>query len=259
MTAPIVHARLPTRDGPVRHGFLGRKGGVSSGLYRSLNCGLGSHDAPDAVRENRARAVSACGLAPEALCTVYQIHSARAVHVEGPWPSDAPPRADAMASATPGVVLGILTADCAPVLLADPEARVIGAVHAGWRGALDGVLEAGVEAMQRLGARSERIAAVVGPCIAQASYEVGPEFPEPFVARRAADDDLFIPARREGHHLFDLAGYVVRRLSGLGLDAVAATGHDTCGEVDRFFSYRRSCHQNEPDYGRNLSVIGLAA
>ena len=163
-----------------------------------------------------------------------------------------------MGTATPGLALAILTADCVPVLMADREAGVIGAAHAGWRGALSGVLEAAVEAMQGLGARgAAEIRAVIGPAIAAASYEVGPEFPAPFLARRPEDKDLFAPAGRDGHFLFDLTGYVARRLSGLGLAAVAATGGDTCAEADRYFSYRRSVHCGEPDYGRNISIVAL--
>ena len=254
---PISHALLDDPEGRIRHGFFGRAGGISEGLYRSLNCGYGSGDDPEAVRENRARVTAACGLSPTALCTAYQVHSAEALVVTEPWAREDAPRVDAMATATPGLALAILTADCVPVLMADREAGVIGAAHAGWRGALKGILEAAVEAMLGLGARSNEIRAVIGPAIGAASYEVGPEFPAPFLVRRPEDEDLFAPAKRDGHFLFDLTGYVARRLSGLGLAAVEATGGDTCAETGRYFSYRRSVHRGEPDYGRNISIVAL--
>jgi len=257
MIAPVAHALLEDASGRVRHGFFGREGGVSGGLYRSLNCGLGSGDDREAVAENRARAVAACGLAADALCTVYQVHSAEARAVTHPWARAEAPRADAMATATPGLALAILTADCVPVLLADAGAGVIGAAHAGWRGALGGVLEAAVEAMLGLGAEAGRIRAAIGPAIGKASYEVGPEFPAPFLARRPQDADLFAPAGADGRLLFDLAGYVARRLGALGLGGVGATGGDTCAEAERYFSYRRSLAQGEPDYGRNISIVAL--
>ena len=257
MIAPISHRLLQDPNGRIRHGFFGRGGGVSEGLYRSLNCGYGSGDDPDAVRENRARAVAACGLPAASLCTGYQVHSADALAVTASWAQDAAPRVDAMATATPGLALAILTADCVPVLLADHEAAVIGAAHAGWRGALNGVLEAALETMLGLGARARFIRAVVGPAIGAASYEVGPEFPAPFLARRPQDDDLFKPAPQGSHFFFDLAGYVERRLSSFGLAAVGATGGDTCTEAGRFFSYRRSRQRGEADYGRNISIVAL--
>ena len=182
---PISHALLDDPDGRIRHGFFGRAGGVSEGLYRSLNCGYGSGDDPVAVRENRARVTAACGLSPTALCTAYQVHSAKALAVTAPWAREDAPRVDAMATATPGLALAILTADCVPVLMADREAGVIGAAHAGWRGALSGILDAAIEAMLGLGARAGEIRAVIGPAIGSASYEVGPEFPAPFLARSA--------------------------------------------------------------------------
>ena len=257
MIEPISHALLEDPGGRIRHGFFGRSGGVSEGLYRSLNCGFGSGDDSEAVHENRTRAMNACGLSPAALCTAYQVHSAKALVVTEPWNRDDAPRVDAMATATPGLALAILTADCVPVLLADREAGVIGAAHAGWRGALNGILESAVEAMQGLGARAGETRAVIGPAIGAASYEVGPEFPAPFLARWPEDEDLFAPAKRDGHFLFDLTGYVARRLSGLGLAAVATTGGDTCAEADRYFSYRRSVYRGEPDYGRNISIVAL--
>ena len=259
MIEPISHALLEDAGGRIRHGFFGRTGGVSEGLYRSLNCGYGSGDDPEAVHENRARAMSACGLSSAALCTAYQVHSAAALVVTEPWSREGAPRVDAMATATPGLALAILTADCVPVLLADREAGVIGAAHAGWRGALNGILEAAVEAMLGLGARAGEIRAVIGPAIGAVSYEVGREFPAPFLARSAQDEDLFVQAGRDGHFLFDIVGYVARRLGTLGLAAVEATGGDTCAETGRFFSYRRSLHRGEPDYGRNISIVALGS
>jgi YfiH family protein len=262
MMEVIEHPSLAdaeTGNGAIRHGFFTRKGGVSEGLYSSLNCGLGSNDAPDAVLRNRALVTAHLGGAETVLCTAYQIHSGEAPVVARPWPADAAPRVDAMATAKPGLMLGILTADCVPVLLADPQSRVIGAIHAGWRGALDGVLEAGVAAMLRLGATAGQIRAVLGPSIASESYEVGPEFPAPFLAREPGDADLFRPAPRAPHFLFDLSGYAARRLRAQGLGAVAATGQDSFADAERFFSYRRATVRGEADYGRCVSAIALAA
>ena len=251
----IRHASL--EGGRMRHGFFTRNGGVSGGIYATLNCGYGSDDASEAVTENRAHVTRALDQAGAALCTVYQIHSAEAVTLTAPWQHGDAPKADAMATALPGVVIGVLAADCAPILLADEKAGVIGAAHAGWRGALNGIVEACVEAMVGLGAARPTIKAVVGPCIAQASYEVGPEFPAPFREADAANATFFEPAPRAGHHLFDLPGYVEARLTALGLGAVSVTGQDTCADSARFFSYRRSCHEGAPDYGRNISAIVL--
>jgi hypothetical protein len=241
----------------IRHGFFTREGGVSAGVYASLNCGFGSSDAPDAVATNRARAMAALGLAAEALTTVYQIHSPSVIEVEQPWARGAAPRADAMVTRRPGLALGILTADCAPVLFADRGARVIGAAHAGWRGALTGVLEATVTAMAKHGARPATLVAAIGPCIAQRSYEVGPEFPASFIATEPADAALFQPSARAGHFMFDLRAFVARRLGRLGIRDVHQMANDTCREADRFFSYRRACLQGEKDYGRGLSAIVL--
>ena len=242
----------------IRHGFLTRDGGVSDGLFASLNCGLGSGDDQMKVLENRRRAAAQLDRAADALVTCYQIHSAQVVTVERPWRRDDRPRADAMVTCTPGIALGILTADCAPVLLADAEGRVIGAAHAGWRGAVSGVLDQTVAAMIKLGAAPQRIAAAIGPCIAQPSYEVGPEFPAPFLAEDAANAAFFLPAARAGHFLFDLPGYVAQRLARLGVMRVARTGGDTAAEPQRFFSYRRACLRQERDYGREISAITLA-
>ena len=244
-------------DDGIRHGFFTREGGVSDGIFTSLNCGFGSNDEAAKVAENRRRAMAALGLAPDRLAICQQIHSPDVVTVEAPWRNEDRPRGDAMVTRRPGVALGVLTADCAPVLFADPEARIIGAAHAGWRGALTGVLEATVKAMEALGAVKARIRAGIGPCIAQGSYEVGPEFPAPFLAEDAAHARFFHAAPRAGHFLFDLAGYAAHRLGRLSLARIEQTGGDTAAEAERFFSYRRSCLRKEPDYGRELSAICL--
>jgi YfiH family protein len=241
----------------VRHGFFTREGGVSDGLFASLNVGFGSGDAPEKVAENRARAMAALDLEAERLATCFQIHSPEVVVVDRPWRREDSPRADAMVTRSRGVALGILTADCVPILLADPDAAVIGAAHAGWRGALTGVIDATVQTMVRLGAVPQRIRAAVGPCIAQRSYEVGPEFPAPFLAAQPGNDDFFAPARREGHFLFDLGGYVERRLGETGIASIQRAPCDTVAEASRFFSYRRTCLDGERDYGRGLSAIVL--
>jgi polyphenol oxidase len=243
----------------IRHAFFTRDGGVSEGIFASLNCGLGSGDDKDKVLENRRRAAAALDRATDELVTCYQVHSPQVAIVDRPWRREDRPRADAMVTRMPGIALGILTADCAPVLFADAEARIIGAAHAGWRGAVSGVLEATVTAMTNLGAAPKRIAATIGPCIAQPSYEVGPEFPAPFLAEDAANAAFFVAAARAGHFLFDLPGYVARRLGRLGLKRIARTGGDTAAEPDRFFSYRRSCLEKEPDYGREISAITLGS
>jgi YfiH family protein len=240
--------------GGIRHGFFTRDGGVSEGVYASLNCGFGSGDQAAAVAENRRRAMQSLELPESALVGVHQIHSADVVTVETPWPRHAAPRADAMVTRRPGICLGILTADCVPILFAEPEARVIGAAHAGWKGARGGVAEATVAAMVRLGALPSRIRAGIGPAIRQPSYEVGAEFPGHFPGGEA----FFRAAPRAGHFLFDLPGYVASRLSCLGLAAIADLGLDTAADEKRFFSYRRTCQRGEPDYGRALSAIALA-
>jgi YfiH family protein len=242
----------------VRHGFFTRQGGVSVGIYASLNCGYGSNDEPSNVTENRRRALALIGLPAEALATTYQIHSADVVEVTKPWPLEARPRVDAMVTTRPGIALGIGTADCAPVLLTDPEAGVIGAAHAGWRGAVTGVVEAVVRRMIECGAEPARMRAAVGPCIAQASYEVGPEFPQPFQQQDSDNRRFFVPSKRAGHFMFDLPGYVVSRLQRLGIGEAVFVGRDTCAEADMFFSYRRMTLAGVKDYGRGLSVIALA-
>ena len=243
--------------GGIRHGFFTRQGGVSDGIFTSLNCSFGSGDDAGKVEANRRLAMERLGSGAGRLVTCYQIHSAEAVVVETPWSREEAPRADALATRQKGVVLGILTADCVPVLFADREAGVIGAAHAGWRGALTGVLEATLAAMEGLGAAPERIEAAIGPAIAQSSYEVGPEFPAPFLAENPENAGFFIPSARAGHHLFDLPAYVERRLAQARLARVRRAPHDTAAEEERFFSYRRSCLRGEPDYGRGLSAIVL--
>lgn len=235
-----------------RHGFFTRKGGASSGIFAGLNCGLGSSDLRDAVALNRARVAEAVGVAPERLLSLHQIHSTDVV-VAGPEGWTLRPRADAAVTREPGVALGILTADCAPVLLSDPEAGVVGAAHAGWRGALDGVIEATVAAMLRLGARPGAIRAAIGPTISQRAYEVGPEFFERFRIEEAGHERFFIPGA--GDRLrFDLPGFVLLRLREAGVTA-EWTGHCTFSDPARFFSFRRTTHAGEPDYGRLISVI----
>jgi YfiH family protein len=241
--------------GGIPHGFLGRRGGVSLGVVEGLNVGWGAEDHPEAVRENRRRAVYA--VAPGArLVTLHQTHSPDALYVTEPFPDDARPRADAMVTDRPGLLLGILTADCAPVLFADREAGVIGAAHAGWKGAFSGVVEATVAEMERRGADRSRIAAAAGPCIARRSYEVDDAFLRRFV-EADAENERFFGASREGHHRFDLEGFVLSRLAEAGLSRVEALGQDTYSQPDLFFSYRRATHLAEPTYGRQISLIAL--
>ena len=252
----IAHRSLEAAH--VRHGLFTRRGGVSEGVFESLNCGVGSGDALDAVAENRRRVAAQLGVAQDRLLTPYQTHSRRAVFVEQPWAWDKAPGADAMVTDRPGLALGVLTADCAPVLLADAEAGVIGVAHAGWRGALDGVLEAAVSAMVEAGAESARIAALIGPCIGRESYEVGPEFRARFLALEPGSGELFRPAERPGHSLFDLEGFVAQRLARLGLKEIAPLSLDTFADEDRFFSYRRTVRRGGEAYGRLVSAIVLA-
>lgn len=248
---------LAALDG-VRHAFFTREGGVSTGLYASLNGGIGSDDDRARVTENRARMAAALGVAPEALLTAYQIHSAHAIIAERPWTHETRPRADAIATRVPGLAIGVSTADCGPVLLADGEARVIGAAHAGWRGALDGVTDAAIAAMERLGAARERIVAAVGPMIRQPNYEVGSDLIDRFLAADPGNDRFFRTAARSGHALFDLAGYVAARLTRAGVPRVEDLGVCTYAEPGRFFSFRRTTHRGEPDYGRHVNAIVLA-
>ncbi len=248
--APITRPRLE----PLPHGFFTRLGGVSGGLYATLNGGPGSADTPRAVAENRARIVAHLGVA--ALVSVAQVHGPEVREVTGPWEGGRP-EADAMVTSTPGVALAILTADCAPVLLADPDARVVGAAHAGWKGARAGVLEAVVAAMCRRGAEPRRIRAVVGPTISQAAYEVGPEFVETFLEEDQTNARFFAGGQGDRAQ-FDLPGYCLWRLREIGVDA-DWTGHCTYRDPARFFSYRRATHAGEPDYGRLVAAIALPA
>jgi polyphenol oxidase len=254
---PMLSSALLDGLPGVRHAFFTRKGGISTGVYESLNVGSGSNDAPDAVAENRALATAALGASPDHLLTCYQIHSGVAVTVEAAWAER--PRADAVVSRTPGLMLGALAADCAPVLLADPEARVVAAAHAGWRGALGGVVQATVEAMERLGARPGRMLAAVGPCIGPASYEVGLEFLGAFQAQAPGSERFFAAGARPDKRQFDLPGFVLDRLATAGVGRAEWVGRDTYAEPDLFFSNRRAVHRQETDYGRLLSAIMLEA
>ena len=238
----------------VAHGFFGRRGGVSEGLYAGLNCGPGSHDDKAAVTENRARVALALGMLPERLCTLYQVHSPNVVIVHEPF-DGVGPQADALVTHVPRIVLGILTADCAPVLFVDATANVIGAAHAGWKGAVGGVVENTLIAMEKLGAKRSTISAVIGPCIAQKSYEVGAEFVARFVEEE--QQQFFIPSQRDGYSMFDLPAYVALTARRAGLQRIAMLAMDTCSDPDHFFSYRRSTLRGEPDYGRHISAIAL--
>ena len=241
----------------VPHGFLGRRGGVSTGICSGLNVGLGSGDDREAIRENRRRAVEA--VAPGgALVTVHQVHSATAIPVSAPFPDERRPHADALVTDRPDLVLGILTADCTPVLLADAAAGVIGAAHAGWKGALGGVLQSTVAEMEELGADRSRIAAAVGPTIARKSYEVDEGFFRRFLSD-APENERFFSDGKPGRYQFDLEGFVVSRLASAGLSRIEALGEDTYSQPERFFSYRRATHLGEPDYGRQISLIALPA
>jgi len=239
----------------ISHAFFTREGGVSDGLFASLNCGFGSGDDPKRVCENRDRAMGYFGLAGKDLNTVCQVQSAEVAVVEQTWTTEQRPQADAVVTRRPGIALGILSADCAPVLFADAKAGVIGAAHAGWRGAKAGVLEATVDVMTRLGATPMRITAAVGPCIARESYEVGNEFLDEFIAESTYNARFFSVAPREGHFMFDLPGYTANRLAALGLGAVDSIIADTCGDEARFFSYRRATQRGETAYGLGLSTI----
>ena len=248
--------RAAALDG-LAHGFLGRRGGVATGDLEGLNVGFGSGGDRTAIERNRALAVAA--VLPDAqLATVYQVHGRDCVMADVPWSEDARPHADAMVTDRPGVLLGILTADCAPVLFADAEAGVIGAAHAGWKGALAGVTDATVQAMEDLGARRERIAAAIGPCIAQASYEVDDAFRATFLAA-SEENERFFAAGKPGHWQFDLEAYVAARLRSFGVGEVEPLGLDTYASPERFYSYRRATHRGEPQYGRQFSLIGLTA
>jgi YfiH family protein len=252
----VIEAPALTDLPKIRHAFFTRKGGVSEGIYASLNGGIGSSDSAEHVKENRRRMADAVGVAPDALISVYQVHSPDAVLVEGPWSSERP-KADAMVTNIPGLALAITTADCGPVLFADHEAGVIGAAHAGWRGAVTGVLEASLDAMERLGAARNRIVAVLGPTISQKAYEVGPEFVARFTEEAPGHEHFFRPSDKPGHAMFDLPGFIGARLKAAGVGHFTNLDLCTYSDEERFFSYRRTTHRKEPDYGRLISAIAL--
>lgn len=256
MSLPSIVAPALSREG-VAHAFFTRQGGVSQGVYATLNGGVGSRDAREAVLENRRRMARALGVADDALLVPFQYHSAVAIIADAPWDADHRPRADGVVTRRRGLALGVTGADCGVILFCDCAAQVIGAAHAGWKGALGGVLEATIAAMERIGARRERIACALGPTIAQASYEVGPEFVATF---RAADDThlrFFAPSPKAGHAMFDLPGFIGMRLEAAGVAQFENLGLDTYADEDRFYSYRRATHRGEPDYGRGVAAIAL--
>jgi hypothetical protein len=240
----------------IRHAFFTREGGVSSGIYGSLNAGIGSHDDPASVAENRHRMAEQIGIPPQHFLTVHQTHSPDVIVATKPWQDGPRPRADAIVTRTEGLAIGATAADCGPILLVDPAARVIGAAHAGWKGALTGVLESAIAAMEKLGADRGRTVAAIGPLIRQPSYEVGGEFVERFIEADAENALFFLPSVRDGHSMFDLAGYIRRRLEAAGVLMIDDIGVDTYSD-ENFFSYRRSVHRKEPDYGRHVHAIAL--
>lgn len=241
------------------HGFFTRLGGVSSGLYTSLNCGMRADDTPDNVRANRAHAASALDISPERLLIAKQVHGIKAVTVTKPWNNDSPPEADAIVTAERGIGLGILTADCVPVLFADEKARIIGAAHAGWRGALGGILESTVAAMEKLGAKAGNIQAAIGPCIAAHSYEVRDDFRPPFLERDKGSAQFFKVSPKPGHLLFNLPGYAAGRLKTLGIKVIYDVHQDTLTNETAFFSNRRAFLRSEKDFGLQLSIISIKA
>jgi YfiH family protein len=242
----------------MRHAFFTREGGVSGEIYESLNGGLGSNDDPANVLENRRRMAEQMGVEPANFISVHQVHSPDAVVATGPWPDDTRPRADAIVTRTEGIAIGVTAADCGPILFADAGARVIGAAHAGWKGALTGVVESTIEAMEKLGADRGGIVAAIGPLIRQHSYEVGGEFVERFLDADGDNKSFFIPSVRSGHAMFDLAGFIRMRLENAGVLMIDDIGVDTYSDP-RFYSYRRSVHRNEPDYGRHVHAIALTS
>jgi YfiH family protein len=256
MPTPIT-ADCLAEIGNVSHGFFTREGGVSAGLYNSLNCGSGSKDAPESVSENRRRVAQALGAPDKRLLTCHQIHSAEAIVVTEPWEIGRNPKADGMVTKIPGILLGALAADCAPVLFADPEARVVGAAHAGWKGALTGVIEATIAAMEALGAHRRHIRAALGPCIGPAAYEVGAEFEARFLDVDSDNARFFRRQSGEQRPYFDLPGFVLDRLAAAGLDSVENCTRCTYADETNLFSYRRATHRGEPDYGRQVSAIVL--
>jgi polyphenol oxidase len=253
LTSPLLSA-VPG----LRHAFFSRDGGVSDGIYAGLNGGIGSNDDPAKVAENRRRMAEQIGVAPRQFLTLFQIHSPDVVVTSTPWDNSSRPRADALVTRTEGLAIGVTAADCGPILFVDPNARVIGAAHAGWKGALTGVVESTVDAMEKLGAERGDIVAAIGPLIRQHSYEVGNEFVERFIEADAENTLYFVPASREGHAMFDLAGFLRMRLENAGVLMIDDIGIDTYSD-ERFFSYRRSVHRKEPDYGRHVHAIVLEA
>jgi YfiH family protein len=255
-----MHIEAPSLAGlpGIRHAFFTRGGGVSTGLYASLNGGLGSHDEPSLVAENRRRMAEHMGVPPSHLVSLYQVHSAEVAVIEGPMALADRPRADAMVTRVPNLALGIATADCGPILFADPVGRVVGAAHAGWKGALTGVIAATVDAMVRLGSERNDIVAVLGPTISQPAYEVGEDFRSRFSAE-VPGSDVHFSQGREGHAQFDLPGFIARRLSEAGVTTASVLGLCTYADPERFYSYRRTTHRGEADYGRLISAITLAA
>lgn len=253
---PVLVPLLERLEG-IRHAFFTREGGVSDGIYASLNGGVGSNDAPDAVRENRRRMADWFGLAPERLLSLYQVHSADVLTLDAPWSGLDRPKADGLVTKTSGLILCAASADCGPILFADGEAGVIGAAHSGWKGAFTGIGEATILAMEQLGAARSRIVAVLGPTIGRDAYEVGPEFVARFAQAGVETDRYFRPSTREGHALFDLPAFIVAKLKAFGVGNVEDTGLCTYADAARFFSYRRATHRGEPDYGRLLSAICL--
>jgi YfiH family protein len=257
MSVPVITSERLANAHGVSHAFFTREGGVSDGVYATLNGGRGSDDDPAKVAENRRRMTAALGVADGQLATPYQIHSANVVTAVEPWAKGEAPHADGLVTSTKGLALGISTADCGPVLFADPGEGVIGAAHAGWRGALAGVLDATVDAMEKLGARRDSIITVLGPCLRQPSYEVGPEFVAEFGKADRDNVRFFKTAGTDGKSLFDLGGYIVHRLRETGVGQIEDLGFDTYADEARFFSFRRTTHRKEADYGRLIAAIAL--
>jgi hypothetical protein len=253
----MIRSALLTGIPNVRHGFFTREGGYSTGPYASLNCGFGSRDDETAVQKNRELVATRLGVDADHLMTVWQSHSPDVVMVEAVWDVREPPDADAMVTRRPGMALGVLTADCTPILFADRGGRAVGVAHAGWKGALGGILEAAIAAFESQGVQAQDLTATIGPTIGQANYEVGPEFFDKFVVENPENKRFFAASSRNRHHLFDLPGYVKTKLEALGLTEIEDLGLCTYADESRFFSYRRATHRGEPDYGRLISAIVL--
>jgi YfiH family protein len=253
---PVQSSELSNMKG-IEHAFFTRKGGVSNGIYAGLNAGLGSGDDRAHVVENRNRMANFLNVAHDKIASPYQVHSPDAIVTSHAW-QDNRPQADGVVTNTPGLALGIVTADCGPVLFADADAGVIGACHAGWKGAVGGVMENTIAQMETLGAKRKNTVAILGPCISQENYEVGPDFPNPFLQLDAENARYFVPSKKTDHHMFDLTGYIVDRLAKTGVQS-GTVARCTYAEEDNFYSYRRTTHRNEPDYGRQLSAIVLQA